>query len=69
VVSNFIFYQRVDPAAIPVDREKCPSMIGLIDGRGLSGFLCLLSWKGWPRKRHPAGKEGLAAATESASDF
>jgi hypothetical protein len=27
--------------------------------------LCLLSWKGWPRKRLPAGKEGLAAATES----
>ena len=36
---------------------------------GLCGFFCLLSWKGWPRKRHPAGKEGLAAATESASDF
>jgi hypothetical protein len=44
-------------------------MIGLIDSRGLSGFLYLLPWKGWPRKHHLAEKEAFAAATESALDF
>jgi hypothetical protein len=60
-----IHYQTVDPA----DFEKFPSMIGLIDGRGLSGILGLFFLKRWPRKLHPAGKEGLAAATEPAMDF
>jgi hypothetical protein len=29
----------------------------------------IVSWKGRPRQGHPAGKEGLAAATECALDF